>query len=144
MQKEFTLKRIASNVDGTFGVLLDNNDKSIPAIPFAVTIEPEWKQNKKMVSCVPAGTYECFIRKASTSRWDYNVVQLLDVPGRTSIQMHKGVTEDSSAGCIIVGEWFEPYKNKSAGTMQSTKGFKELMSRIGDSENIWLHIEKHY
>ena len=45
-----TLKRVAENEDGTFGVLIHNN------VPFCLTIEPEWKNNMKNISCIPEGS----------------------------------------------------------------------------------------
>jgi hypothetical protein len=140
--KTIILRRFASNEDGVFGGLIDVvNGKEIP---FAITVEPEDKNNQSNISCIPPGEYEAFLREAETSRRDYDVWELLNVPGRTNIQIHKGVTEDSSLGCIIVGESFEPYKSKTAGVMQSTKGIEELMERTKGYEKIKIIIEKCY
>ncbi len=51
--KTLTLTRVAEGSSGTFGVLIDEG------IPFALTLEPPWKNNEKNISCIPMGEYEC-------------------------------------------------------------------------------------
>ena len=46
------------------------------------TIERPWKDNQSNVSCIPEGTYKC--EPFSGDRFK-DVVQILDVPGRTFI-----------------------------------------------------------
>lgn len=134
--KTIILRRIAKNKDGVFGILIDGN------VPFAVTVEPEDKNNKSNISCIPEGEYKCFFRRKETSNRNYDIWELMNVPNRSNIQIHKGVTEDSSEGCIIVGESFEPYKKKSAGVMQSTKAYNELMARTAEKEFMIIKIEE--
>lgn len=141
-EKTILLRRIAANEDGVFGVLIDIDGTK--EVPFATTVEPEDKNNQSNISCIPPGEYVAFLRKAETSRRKYDVWELEKVPGRTNIQIHKGVTENSSLGCIIVGESFEPYKKKTAGVMQSSKAIKELMDRTKDFDKINFVIEKCY
>lgn len=136
--KTITLKRIAKSEDGVQGVLIEDNTA------FAVTLEPEDKNNQANISCIPPGEYKCFLRKAKTSRRKYDTWELMDVPNRSNIQIHKGTTEDSSLGCVIVGEQFEPYKDKSVAVMQSTKAYNELMARTAEREFMILKIEEKY
>ena len=130
-----TIKRVASNQDGTFGVMLDANN-----VPFALTVEPENKNNEPSVSCIPAGVYYAKLRRKETSRRTYDTWELIDVPGRSNIQIHIGSTEDSSEGCIIVGESFEPYKGKTAGVMQSTHAYNELMEKTKEVDSLIINI----
>ena len=51
--KHFKLKRVAYIADGTFGVLFDEE------IPFCLTVEREWKNNQRNISCIPTGFYLC-------------------------------------------------------------------------------------
>lgn len=83
--------------------------------PDIYTIELLWKNNKKKISCIPAGIYNCVphttINKKGISRKTW---QLKDVPGRSGINfdianyacdvrigelVHKSQLE----GCIAVG-----------------------------------------
>lgn len=67
------------------------------------TLEPPDLGNKPDVSCIPAGEYEAYIRKKKTSKWDYDVIQLKNVPGRSAIQIHAGNYPKNTSGCILVG-----------------------------------------
>lgn len=140
--KTIIIRRIASNEDGVFSVMIDRTEAG--EIPFAVTVEPEDKNNQANISCIPPGEYKAFLRKKEDSRRDYDIWELMSVPGRGNIQIHKGTTEDSSLGCVIVGESFEPYKGKTAAVMGSTKAYNELMVRTKSHEFIMIKIEQCY
>lgn len=86
MNKTITLKRITA--DGTFGVLLDG------AVPFALTLEREWLDNRLEVSCIPDGGYSC--RRVNSPRFG-GTFEVTGVPGWTYILFHSGNTEDDSA-----------------------------------------------
>ncbi len=64
------------------------------------TLENPWKQNQKMVSCIPEGSYLC--RKYSSDKYP-NVYQVLEVPNRTHILFHAGNFERDTKGCILLG-----------------------------------------
>ena len=141
--KTIIIRRVASNKDGTFGTIIDVRTNGME-VPFALTVEPEDKNNQPNISCIPPGEYEAVLRKAVTSKRDYDVWQLEGVPGRFAVQVHKGTTEDSSLGCPVVGERFEPYKGKSTAVMFSTDAYNELMRLTKGHERIKFKIEKCY
>ena len=120
MNKNIKLWRIVDNIDGTFGVLIDED------VPFAVTVERRWLDNKKGESCIPPGVYVC---KRITSPKFGNTFQVTAVPGRSEILFHKGNIIDNTHGCIIIGEQFEPLGNKTA-VIASGKGFGEFLQRL--------------
>jgi hypothetical protein len=124
------LKRIAYTEYGVFGVLVHNG------IPFTLTVERPWLDNKQDVSCIPEGLYTC-VRHHSERHPDTFRVQ--NVPGRTGILFHTGNHMDHSAGCIIVGEKFDPYKDEP-GIQSSTEGFGEFMDIHGDRQTFELLI----
>lgn len=140
--KTIIIKRIAQNNDGVFGVMIDFT--AVGEVPFAVTVEPEDKDNQSNISCIPSGQYTAYLRKAKDSRRTYDIWELEDVPNRGNIQIHKGVSEDSSLGCIIVGESFNPYKQKTVGVMGSTQGYTELIARTEGHEKILVVIQEKY
>jgi hypothetical protein len=129
-----TLKRTNYIEDGTFGVLCDEGD-----IPFAVTLEPEWRDNKAN-SCIPEGEYVC--KRSHYHRGGYDTYEIL-VEGRSRILFHKGNIEDHSLGCILIGEQFEHLKGKTA-ILRSGKGFSEFMGRLNNVMNFKLIIPKLY
>ncbi len=67
------------------------------------TLELPWKDNQNEISRIPEGVYSAFIRKASTSKWNYDIIQLRNVPNRTDVQIHRGNIPKHTIGCIIPG-----------------------------------------
>ena len=128
--KLFTLKRISLILDGTFGVLLDGN------IPFALTCEREWLDNKPEISCIPTGIYFC--KRVNSPRFG-DTFEVMNVPGRTSILFHSGNTEDDSKGCILVGEEFGSVNGKTA-VLSSKRGFAEFLERLKGQNEFNLRI----
>ncbi len=79
------------------------------------TLELPWKWNQKDVSCIPAGSYQCWWR------YDKQRVQLQNIPCpggfRTGVQIHSGNTPGQIQGCILVGTSTGPnviYHSKDA------------------------------
>lgn len=128
--KIISLIRIASNQDGTFGVLLDES------VPFALTVERPWLNNKKNVSCIPVGNYLC--KRINSPKFG-DTFEVTDVPLRSDILFHKGNTEDSTHGCIVIGEEFGELNGKTA-VLSSSKGFNEFLRRLKDVNEFTLLI----
>ena len=125
-----TIKRIAENEYGTFGVLLDGD------LPFALTLERRWVDNEYAVSCIPAGKYVC--RRVDSPHFG-DTFEVTSVPGRSHILFHKGNIDDDSHGCILVGEEFDPVLN-SYGIKASGDGYGEFMQRLRGYETFNLKI----
>ncbi|MBM7555602.1 DUF5675 family protein [Halanaerobacter jeridensis] len=90
--------RYKETKDSTMGNLYLNGKK------IGYTLELPWNENKQNESRIPAGNYNAFIREADTSSsWNYDVIQLKNVPNRTAIQIHRGNRPDHTVGCILPG-----------------------------------------
>lgn len=87
------LTRIESGSAFTHGIITHND------VFICHTIEPPWKGNQRNVSCIPDGEYTC--------TWQYwrkpKRVDIVDVPGRSEIQIHTGNHPSDSKGCILPG-----------------------------------------
>lgn len=127
----FKLLRIAFTDDGTFGVLFDGG------IPFCVTLERPWLNNKRGESCIPEGNYVC--KRVNSPRFR-NTFEVTNVPGRSHILFHKGNLMDDSHGCILVGEQYELLNKKNA-ILASGKAFAEFISRTQDFDEFQLRIK---
>lgn len=124
------IKRIVTGIHGTFGVFLFND------IPFALTLEREWLDNQRGISCIPAGHYIC--KRVNSPKFG-NTFEITKVPNRTSILLHRGNLDDDSHGCILVGEQFEPI-NGSPGIAVSTHGYNEFMTITANVNEFELSI----
>lgn len=100
-----TLKRIALRDDCTLGVLLDGTE------PFALTMELGWHDNKHDISCIPKGEY--LVQRTVKIKHGL-CFEILNVPNRSDILIHKGNFPTDSRGCIILGEQFGQMLNPKA------------------------------
>ena len=105
-------------------------------VPFAVTLERPWEDNKTDVSCIPSGRYTC---RRVLSQWFGETFEIAAVPGRSHVLFHKGNTIHDTRGCICVAEEF-------GGTMEnptvvsSERGYRELMQLVSGLYEFTLMI----
>lgn len=125
-----TLKRVAGTADATYGVLLVDN------IPFALSLERAWKDNKVGESCIPTGEYVC--RRVQSPKFG-NTFEVTGVKGRLAILFHKGNISDDSHGCILVGEQFNFVMGKD-GITGSKEGFEEFLRRTEGLDAFNLNV----
>jgi len=64
------------------------------------TLEDDWRNNERNVSAVLAGTYQLV---KTLHRGTLPTYQVQGVPNRTGINIHPGVTEEHTEGCILTG-----------------------------------------
>lgn len=129
--KELKLVRVAYIPDGTFGVLFDEET------PFCLTLEREWKANRRNVSCIPTGKYLC---KAVDSPKFGETFEITEVRGRSHILFHRGNIEDDSHGCIILGEEYGELDFKMA-VLSSGRAFKEFRGRTYNLDEFELEVK---
>lgn len=129
--RKFRLIRVSYLEQMTFGVLLDWK------VPFCVTLERPWIDNKRSISCIPEGDYICE-RMQSPKFGD--TFEITNVPERSHILFHKGNLKDDTHGCILVGEQYEPLRGENA-VVASGKAFKEFKDRVKDIDEFILSIE---
>ena len=130
--KTLTLKRVAGDAQGTYGVLIDGTR------PFAVTLERPWVGNQPNVSCIPAGTYAC--SRKQSPRFG-NTFEITGVPGRSHILFHAGNTAADTEGCVLVAEEFTTMRGGMA-VGSSRRGFSELMAKLAGQESFNLVIKE--
>jgi len=84
---------------GTFGVIMNAFDM----VPWCVTLELQWKNNERDISCIPAGEYECSVPKDADMDAVFRVKSVLN---RTKITAHVGNYLMNTKGCILLGRAF--------------------------------------
>ena len=129
----FQLIRISQINDGTFGVFLDGK------IPFCLTVERPWLDNRRNESCIPTGSYIC--RRVNSPKFG-NTFEITNVEGRSEILFHKGNIMDDSHGCIVLGERYEPFKGKTAAVLSSGDAMKEFLERTEGLKEFGLILKE--
>lgn len=140
---KLTLKRIALKQTYTIGHLYIDGEY------FCDTIEDKVRDLKKEPkvkgqTAIPYGTYEVITNVVSPRFKDRSwakpyggkVPRLVNVPGFEGVLIHPGTDQNSTSGCLIIGQ------NKIKGkVINSQKTFYALMSKLKDQKNITITIE---
>lgn len=109
----------------------------------SLTMELPWKENRRRVSCIPAGTYPAFLHKSpkfGDSLWVKNV------PDRSEILIHKGNYNRDTLGCILPGkDLVDIDGDGNKDVTSSSKTMKVLLNAIKEhlteKEPIFVSIE---
>jgi len=90
--------------------------------------------------CIPCGVFQ--VKLTMSPHLGYVTPEILDVPGRTSIRMHKGNKPEDSLGCTLVGTSHGPAPDWIS---QSHDAFDQLMTlcRAAEARNEAIEIEYH-
>ena len=73
---------------------------TLPSGAEVETLERPWLDNQVGVSCIPSGIYKFKRDHYGKHQW----FSLLDVPGRTFIEIHPGNKVSHSEGCILMSK----------------------------------------
>lgn len=102
-------------------------DKDLNEIFNCVTLELPDRQNKRRISRVNSGKYECVLRCSETYGWHYH---LCDVEGRTLILIHFGNFYYNTQGCILIGNNFSDINKDGKRDVTSSKKTLNKMLKI--------------
>lgn len=111
------------------------------------TIELPWRDNRRQVSCIPAGEYPCSIVHSQKYGQVYHVQ---NVPGRSGILIHSGNLAGDTAqgfishskGCILPGLRVGTLDRQLA-VLSSRTALREFMDALG-GEPFTLIVEGGY
>jgi len=118
--KEVLLERFAHTPMGVFGTL------SVDGFE-CYTVERPWLDNKPRESCIPEGVYR--LEFGMYNRGGYPAYEIMNVPDRSLIKMHRGNNMSDVVGCVAFGSGLWYYENlwsvsNSSGAMN---GFMDAM-----------------
>jgi len=102
------------------------------------TLELNWANNHKRVSCIPVGHYtmrflptQKFPRLSARAPWYRNYLwELTDVSGRSEVKIHHGNTVKDTEGCPLVGMGVS-----KAGITQSIEALRQLHAVLSPFES---------
>lgn len=145
------LKRIAKKdkytignlyIDGVFfSNTIEDKDRGLDQ---SMTVKTIQKIKIKNETAIPTGTYNItmnvvsprFKNKSWAKPYGGKLPRLLNVPGFEGVLVHVGNDQNSSSGCICVGQ------NKVVGkVVNSTATFHSLMNKLQGQSNITITIE---
>lgn len=109
--------------------VLNENDATILKVD---TLELPWKENKRVVSCIPTGIYLCK-KRAATANITYEHILITGVTGRSGICIHKANYVRQLKGCIAVGDKeVDIDGDGQKDVTNSGKTFDKLMALLPD------------
>lgn len=129
--------RTETGMHGTFGVLFAGGGAWQVA-------EPPWRDNRRNVSCIPAGTYRAVWHRSPRFGPVYWV---RDVPGRSGILIHPGNLAGDrergllshTYGCLLPGRYRGALRGQQA-VLASRPATRALFEALGPAEEITLTI----
>lgn len=150
--KKVELRRIARKATYTIGRLsvdgryicdtIEDRDRGISQDD---TLEDIKRVKVKSQTAIPTGTYRVvtnvvspkFSQKAYYKQYcGGRLPRLLNVPGFDGILIHRGVDENSSAGCIIVG-----YNKVVGKVVNSQAAFEKLYPLLSGDDRVYITIK---
>ena len=97
--KHILLQRISDDGIQTLGKAVIQDEHGNVYLRF-VTLELPWKNNQRLISCIPPGEYEMFRRHSEKYGSHFHI---LNVPGRDMILIHTANFKRELKGCIAPG-----------------------------------------
>lgn len=153
---ELTLNRIAEADEYTYGLLYGDESISGNKYPLAFTLEDEWHVVKiKKETRIPAGRYEIKLRTEGgltekyrkSFSWFSGHLHLQDVPNFKYVYIHRGNTDKSTEGCILVANTCDLTPPTHGGFIgESTDCFERLYKKVEPllrlkKEKVFIHIK---
>jgi len=89
--------------------------------------------------CIPCGVFK--VKLSMSPHFGYVTPEVLGVPGRSAIRMHKGNKPEDSLGCTLVGESHGPAPD---WVSQSKEAFSRLMDLCTAAEERGEDIAVEY
>lgn len=100
------------------------------------TLEEAWRDNQPKISCIPKGSYAL---ARDTFKGRYPNYRLVEVPGRTAIELHIGNSVVDTEGCILLGS-LVLLGTANALLMRSQAAFAAFMERMDGAERATLVV----
>lgn len=103
-----------------------------------LTLELPWRDNKRRVSCIPAGTYRA-VRHISPKFGQS--LHILDVPGRSEILIHPANYVHQLLGCIAVGQDARDLNGDGQEDITNSRAtMAKLLNALGDDNEVTIII----
>jgi hypothetical protein len=155
LKMELKVIRYSSQKDSTLGLLMKKADFGGWEF-MCYTLEDEYRTVKKYGETrIPAGRYRITLRTVGRIHqkykeefgeiWHRGTLWVREVPNFTYILIHRGLTDDHTAGCLLVADGsFQNITEK--GTLASSNtAYKRIYEQIRDvlvaGDEVWITYE---
>lgn len=138
---QLILERKFHNENSTEGNLYVNGKWFSHTIEDKVRAKPgEWKKELKVYAktAIPYGIYPVLV--TWSNRFKRPMIGVFNVPDFTGIRIHWGVSELSSAGCIIISDEADNDKDKLILDKECTDRLIKIVEDAQKKEKIYIHI----
>ena len=128
------INRLAHEPKQTLGVLNVYNDVNL--VFSCKVLELPDRQNKRSISRINKGDYNCQLRWSKKYNWHYI---LKDVENRSFILIHFGNYYTQTRGCLLVGNAFKDINNDGLRDVTSSKKtMKRLLNILPKQFNLTI------
>jgi len=122
---------------GTLSVAAPNTHGNVGTLAWP-TVEQPWRDNAVGKSCIPLGVYRLklgmyYHGDGPGGKEDYPAFEVLGVPGRTEIKIHRGNVATDVRGCIAPGNGLGAIGNVWA-VLQSGEALRQFMAAMGTED----------
>jgi hypothetical protein len=114
---------------------------AVNGIQFCFTLEPSrFKPIHAGHPCIPVGLYS--VKLSLSPHFGYVTPEVLDVPGRSAIRVHRGNKPEDSLGCTLVGE---EHSQAPDWISNSHQAFDRLMEacKAAEAKGEQITVEYH-
>lgn len=115
------LQRFIEHKESTVGQLFING------YPQLYTLEQNWENNNRNVSCIPGSEYSMVLYDSERHGRTYKV---MGVPMRDGIIIHAGNTAKDTKGCILLGLKYNKESRSVSDSKKAMIKFMDLMNLI--------------
>lgn len=130
--------RYSSSSESTLGLFMINDQFQ------CYTLEDEFREVKvKGQTRIDAGTYKLALRKYGGHHDRYlkkygpdvhfGMLQVMNVPKFTDILIHKGNTDDDTAGCLLLGDGANNNQTKEGFISHSGDAYERIYPKIAEA-----------
>ena len=139
--KKLTLLRTNQSENETLGVLMVFDG---PTMLFhCYTLELPWRNNERMISCVPPGTYKIVFEYSP--KFDEYLWELKEVPGRSEAKIHTANFVQQLNGCIAPGKSYVDLNGDGlVDVTNSRKTLNQLHKVLNDISETTITINEQF
>jgi len=115
------LQRFIEHRESTVGQLFIND------YPHFYTLEQNWENNNRNVSCIPGDEYSMVLYYSERHGRTYKI---MGVPMRDGIIFHSGNTSKDTKGCVLLGLRYDKSERMVTSSKKAMIKFMDLMNFI--------------